>query len=229
MTPLYTCGLVLAIVGTLFLLVLFIVAAIRVLRAPIHIPVPQSDANLTPVDVLVLDKQVDVSIEGIQMSQPGVLLVPGMSVLVSQEGPNDGRYLVDLDRQLVRMDCLYDDQIYTIESGKYGRTKFQPRKTAPQQHRLLKVVLTDTHSKLPLDEDVAHVVIIVSATVADVQLMGEGKCLLTIWSAQPVHILTDQDTKSIEPGVSHVLYDSGTVFSAACPLAKGECKKVLST
>lgn len=178
MTPLRVCGFLALGTLTLLFVILCVIAMLRVLRAPVQsCTTYQQDI---PIDVLVLEKDIELNTKSISMQQ-SVLLVPGMNILVYQQTEQDGLYLIDRTNEMIRFDCVKKDIIYPVDIGIHRGLRFQASHSL-EKERVLRHIIHSPIESISVDDDVAQLILFLDKAAKHVELRTTSKvhCLMTV-------------------------------------------------
>lgn len=167
MTPLKICGFILMSVLTIFFLLLIAIAMVRVLRTPVNKYEECDQDNILVVDILVTDK-IPISTKDIFINQH-ILLVSGMTVLVTQHTDEDGLYIVDVDKDLIRLDCIKPSISYQITSGIHKGLIFQPHESKLMQNLVVRHCLTQ-NGVIEINEHVAQLILFIQGKTDEIAL-----------------------------------------------------------
>ena len=205
MNPLKISCLLLMSVVTIFFLLLIAVAMVRVLTAPLQKSEPVHD--VLSVDVLVTDV-MEVTPYNISKNQ-NTVLVCGMSVLISQNTEEDGLYLLDSSKELIRVDCVKQDLTYHINSGKHQGLSFKPCAQKIIQDQVISHVISKNAS-VSIDKHTAQVVLFLEKDVTDVLIQFvDVHCFVIVSNncKHSVNIASEFQTKTLclSPG-THQLF-----------------------
>lgn len=144
--PVRVSGLVVMSVGALFLIFLLILAMIRVCKAPVQVP---TEEEWIGVDVLVSEPLPKLTVEAISHDQ-SIVLVSGMTILVSRQTDEDGLYFVDESKDIIRVNSIQANHGYKINVGKHHGLRFYPSMQEPV-HAMVRHVLRCDMSLSPSD------------------------------------------------------------------------------
>lgn len=207
MEPLQICGLLLMSVLTLFFLLLIVVAMVRVIGAPVQYSENVKTEMVMAVDLLVTDA-IAIFAADIAKNQD-LELEAGMSILISQNTNDDGLYLLDESKDLIRVDCLRNDYNYHINTGKSKNSIFTPNKDAIKQNQVEFYKLS-VNSSLNIGKTTAEVIVLFENDVHELTLHFEDiSCMFVVMNTclHPVTILSSLQKKkiSVNPGKHTIL------------------------
>jgi hypothetical protein len=169
-TPLGVCKFVMMTAITIFILFLVITSLVRILCTPIPLTNnEESDkVNKMSIDILIQDP-ISIDIKSIGKNQDEKIR-QGMSILVVQGTDMDGLYSVDIDQDLVRIDCVKNYIEYQIEMGKNKQKKYKWEENHNVGNNIWRTVIQKESSSILLREDMAEVLLFFQEHVKEVEL-----------------------------------------------------------
>jgi hypothetical protein len=189
-TPLGVCKFLMMAMITIFLLFLIVVAIVRILASPSqtdNTDVYTNKPNQMIVDIMITDP-ISINTESIERNQK-MIIKKGMNVLVVQGTESDGLYVMDIDDDLVRIDCIKHHLEYVVDKGDVKK-KYKWEEHHQVANNVWRKVINSNYNPLTsilLKEDMAEVILFIEGDVTEVVLeFSNIYCVLKIIN-QSIH------------------------------------------
>ncbi len=195
-TPLGVCRFVMMAMIAIFFLLLIIVAIVRVLASPSHednLNINQNKINQMMIDLIISDP-INIELDSIERNQK-ITVTTGMTILVVQGTESDGLYTMDVDKDLIRIDCVKNYLEYIVKNGKNKDMKYKWEEHHEVANNIWRKIINNNYDptvSILLREDMAEVLLFIEEDVSEVTLeFSNIYCLIKfiIHSSKSVKII----------------------------------------